>query len=266
MITSTPSRPISRSGSPAKAFSASASSTSGTPARSTSAWTNARCAGRLSEARADGDHVGLEVEHAIDAPRSRRCRTASRRAASVMYSGAIAATIGRHDRGVATVTRPAPDRSAPMRREVRRAGPAERSGDDQHAAEVPLVRVGGARRHELAHPLAGQQLEVAALRARRTPAAGCRCRRSPDRRRASRPAERPAESSARRASPSSTPRSPRPRRRACRPRGRSADRSPRPARRAPLTSATTVSSSPLSWPRNPVPRMASTIRSHSETR
>jgi hypothetical protein len=30
-----------------------------------------------------------------------------------MYSGAMAATIGRHDRGVATVTSPAPDRSAP---------------------------------------------------------------------------------------------------------------------------------------------------------
>ena len=31
-----------------------------------------------------------------------------------MYSGAIAATIGRHDFGVAMVTSPAPDRSAPM--------------------------------------------------------------------------------------------------------------------------------------------------------
>ena len=30
-----------------------------------------------------------------------------------MYSGAIAATIGWHDAGVATVTSPAPDRSAP---------------------------------------------------------------------------------------------------------------------------------------------------------
>jgi hypothetical protein len=31
-----------------------------------------------------------------------------------MYSGAIAATIGRHDLGVAIVTSPAPDRSAPV--------------------------------------------------------------------------------------------------------------------------------------------------------
>ena len=31
-----------------------------------------------------------------------------------MYSGAIAATIGRHDAGVATVTSPAPDFSAPI--------------------------------------------------------------------------------------------------------------------------------------------------------
>ena len=41
MMTSTPSRPVSRSVSPTNAFSASASSTSGAPERSTSAWTNA---------------------------------------------------------------------------------------------------------------------------------------------------------------------------------------------------------------------------------
>ena len=34
--------------------------------------------------------------------------------ATVMYSGAIAATIGRHAAGVATLTSPAPDRSAPI--------------------------------------------------------------------------------------------------------------------------------------------------------
>ena len=46
---------------------------------------------------------------------------------------------------------------------MRRAGPARRSGDDEHAAEVALVRVGGARRHDLAHALAGQQLEMLPL-------------------------------------------------------------------------------------------------------
>ena len=80
-----------------------------------------------------------------------------------MYSGAIAAMIGTHDRGVAMVTRPAPDRSAPSA--ARCAAPVRpmRSGDDQDAAEVALVRVGRARRHELAHALARQELEVRSL-------------------------------------------------------------------------------------------------------
>ena len=129
---------------------------------------------------------------------------------SVMYSGAIAATIGTHDRGVATVTRPAPDRSAPIA--ARCAAPVlpERAGDDQHAAEVALVRIGGARRHQLAHPLARQQLEVRALELvdhRRRDAdvgdhqvAGVRVGGRKHQR----------QSSARRASRSSTPRSPSP--------------------------------------------------------
>ena len=93
----------------------------------------------------------VELEHAIDARRNRSCPSAVSSSGSVMYSGAIAATIGRHDAGVATVTRPAPDRSAPIA--ARCAAPVlpERSGDDEHAAEVALVGVGGARRHELAH-------------------------------------------------------------------------------------------------------------------
>ena len=43
----------------------------------------------------------------------------------------------------------------------------ERAGDDQHAAEVALVRIGRARPDELAHALARQQLEVRPLDARR---------------------------------------------------------------------------------------------------
>jgi len=43
--------------------------------------------------------------------------------------------------------------------EMRRAGAAERSGDDQHAAEVPFVRVGRARGNQLAHALARQQFQ-----------------------------------------------------------------------------------------------------------
>ena len=65
MIMSTPSRPISRSRSPANAFSASASSTSGTPARSTMRLHERRRGRILTEAWPDRDHVRLQVEHAI---------------------------------------------------------------------------------------------------------------------------------------------------------------------------------------------------------
>ncbi len=58
------------------------------------------------------------------------------------------------------VTRPAPDRSAPIA--DRCAAPVRplRTGHDQDAAEVAFVRVGHARRHDLAHALARQELEV----------------------------------------------------------------------------------------------------------
>ena len=61
----------------------------------------------------DGDDVRVELEQPIergevDAPEGVSSSD------SVMYSGAMDATIGAHDRGVAMVTRPAPDRSAPI--------------------------------------------------------------------------------------------------------------------------------------------------------
>ena len=80
-----------------------------------------------------------------------------------MYSGAMAATIGSARRGVATVTRPAPDLQRAARRQVRRAGLADRSRHDQHAAEVALVRVRRPRLDQLPHALARQQLDVRAL-------------------------------------------------------------------------------------------------------
>ena len=43
------------------------------------------------------------------------------------------------------------------------AGLAGRAGDDEDAAEVALVRVGTARRDQLAHRRTGQQLEVGAV-------------------------------------------------------------------------------------------------------
>ena len=80
-----------------------------------------------------------------------------------MYSGAIAATIGRHERGVATVTRPAPDRSAPIAARcaapVRPIEPAMTST----RPKSPLCESAARGRHELAHPLAREQLEVRPL-------------------------------------------------------------------------------------------------------
>ena len=136
-----------------------------------------RSPGACAEARADRDDVRLEVEHAIDAPPKSIVPAAVSSSGSVMYSGAIAATIGTHERGVATVTRPAPERSAPSA--ARCAAPVlpERAGDDQHAAEVALVRVGRARRDQLAHALARQQLEARAFELVEHRERECRCRR-----------------------------------------------------------------------------------------
>ena len=77
-----------------------------------------------------------------------------------MYSGAMAATIGTHgsrrrDRDEARARSQRAER-----RQVRGAASADRSGDDQHAAEVSFVRVGRARGSQLAHALARQQLEI----------------------------------------------------------------------------------------------------------
>ena len=113
MTTSTSSRPIKRSGSPVKALRASASSTSGTPVRSSSAVDERRRPGRWPEPWAKGNDVGLELEHAVDGAEVDGAAGVSS-SGSVMYSGAIAAIVGRHDLGVAIVTSPAPDRSAPM--------------------------------------------------------------------------------------------------------------------------------------------------------
>jgi hypothetical protein len=73
-----------------------------------------------------------------------------------MYSGAIAAMTGTQDRGVAMVTRPAPDRSAPTADRCAAPVRAIGTGHDENAAEVAFVRVGHARRHDLAHALARQ--------------------------------------------------------------------------------------------------------------
>ena len=176
-----------------------------------------------------------------------------------MYSGAIAATIGRHERGVATVTSPAPDRSAPMRREVRRAGLARAS---RRRPARGRSRPCASRRRAPARSRASARASAAraaALRARRAAArnadvgdhqiAGVRVGRRKDQRnlrRRQRDGHRRLDRLARRAPCVS----------ADSPVGRSIATTGTPSA---LTSATTVSSSPVSGPRKPVPKIASTI-------
>ena len=138
--------PSSRSGSPAKALSASASRTSGT----LGALDQRRA--RTPPSTATGPRPGPsamtsapQLEHPVERVQRDRARPPVSSSGSVMYSGAQRRDDRHARRGVATVTRPAPERSAPMRGQMRGAGLAARSGDDQDAAEVALVRVGGAR-------------------------------------------------------------------------------------------------------------------------
>ena len=92
--------------------------------------------------------------------------------ASVMYSGAIAATIGlaagRRRDGDQAGARP----QRADRREMRRAGLAARAGDDQHAAVVALVAVRRPRRDQLAHRRRASAARRAGRRAARCTSPG----------------------------------------------------------------------------------------------
>ena len=118
-----------------------------------------RGAGDLAQPRADRDDVGFQLEHALDGAEVDGARRVSS-SGSVMYSGAIAATIGTHDRGVAIVTSPAPDRSAPIA--ARCAAPVLPidPATTSTRPKSPLCESALRGRHDLAHPLARQQLEV----------------------------------------------------------------------------------------------------------
>ena len=186
---------------------------------------------------------------------------------------AVRHVLGRHaprrsawqDAGVATVTRPAPDRSAPIAGQMRGAGLAARSGDDEDVAVVALVAVRRSRREVLARGRRASAARSAGRRANRSPRPECRCRRSRCRRRASRPAAARAAASARRASPSSRPRSTRRSARRSRPTGRTAGRSTTTGMPDALTSAITLSIRPLSGAFRPVPKIASTMSVQSRT-
>ena len=129
-----------------------------------------------SEAGTAGDDVVAQLEHALDRPRATRpVRRFRQRLGHVFrrHRGDDRQRRGRRR-----------DRDEPRarsqrghRRQVRRAGLAARPGHDRDAAEVALVRVGGARLHDVAQLLGRQQLDVLSLERRRSPRAECRCRR-----------------------------------------------------------------------------------------
>ena len=87
--------------------------TSGIVARSTSCRTNSRVRRRLAEARADRDDVARHLEHAIDAVRIQAVGGLVERLGHVLRRHRRRRSAG-SDAGVATVTRPAPERSAPI--------------------------------------------------------------------------------------------------------------------------------------------------------
>ena len=76
-----------------------------------------------------------------------------------MYSGAIAASTAWHHAGVAIVTSPAPDRSAPIAGQMRGPAAALGPGNHQHVAVVAFVRVERAGLHERPHLRARQELD-----------------------------------------------------------------------------------------------------------
>ena len=115
-------------------------------------------------------------------------------------------------------------------RELRRAGVAERAGDDQHVAAVALVGLGLAPRHQAGGIARRQQRGARRHRGERRVARG-RCRRPPGRRSGARRDAAPGRSWRSRRSRSPPPAPRRRGRGRCRRRGRTECRPPAPARR-----------------------------------
>ncbi len=69
-----------------------------------------------------------------------------------MNTGDVAASIGRQQRGVATVTSPGARSQGAHGGQMRGTGLPDRAGDDRQPAEVPLVRIGGTRPHQRRGP------------------------------------------------------------------------------------------------------------------
>ena len=159
MMMSRPSRPTSAAGSSANALSASASSTSGIVALLHQLAHERRHALTAPEARPHDDDVGVEPQHGLRGGEVHGARRGLlERLGHVLRRRSRRRSAGT-TAGEATVTSPAPERSAPCAASAAAPGLPHRAGDDDHAAEVALVRVGGARRNQRAQLLARQQLD-----------------------------------------------------------------------------------------------------------
>ena len=121
-------------------------------ASATSSRASACASGSQREARAQRDRVdgGGELADGPErAPRARARPRQSPASASVMCSTPSVATMGCCEAGVATVTSPAPLRSAARAASAAAPGLAERAGDHEQMAETALVGVRGAPREAL---------------------------------------------------------------------------------------------------------------------
>ena len=183
MMTSGPRAPTSRPGSPANALSASASSTSGTCARSTSPRTNAATPSPAPRPGPDGDHVARRSPgRRSSGVGGHACRPPSRRAPRSCTPGPSRPPSA----GTIAAWPPSPGRRPTAARRRRRGAPRRvlpaRAGDDQHAAEFALVRLAPAGAARSGRSASGV---ISAGRRRRAPRsrdAGCRCRRRRGRR------------------------------------------------------------------------------------
>ena len=167
-----PCRVASVSARPRRAWSASASSTSGPLARASSAWTKASVGaerprpGPTTIASARSNHGSSASRDAgPSAPRS------SQGSGTVMVSGRNDAATSKTALGTASVTRPAPPRSAPRAASAGAPAMPGAPADDQHPPHGGLVRVDPARAQDrkgergLGHRLHGSDPRCAAVQA-----------------------------------------------------------------------------------------------------
>jgi len=148
MMTSRPSRPVSRFR--IRAERVQPIGIDDERRRRANRQASSRTASSLAAAHARSNHddVAGHLEQLIDAVGIEPSSWMAQRVGHVL--GRLPATIAWQSAGVAMVTRPAPERSAPIPGEVRGAGPPFRIRRRSESARSRLVAVRRARRHEVA--------------------------------------------------------------------------------------------------------------------